>query len=162
MSALGFVALTYHHGTWNVLTQKSLSRSNTRHIDEEEAHAVSWAIDELSEYITTMKPDALIIAIDNLVVSRSLLRGVSGSPRADYHIQLSLDKLEKLCNLEKLSIADIASEDNVADIYSRKRDNTSADYNIRLQLSKKVATRALTNLNKNIRWCPRELKNTNN
>ena len=40
--------------------------------------------------------------------------------------------------------------------------NTSADYNIRLQLSKKVATRALTNLNKNIRWCPRELKNTNN
>ena len=80
--ALGFVALTFHNGTWNVLTQKSLSRSNTRHIDEGEAHAVSWAIDELSEYITTMKPDAIIIAIDNLVVSRSLLRGVSGSPRA--------------------------------------------------------------------------------
>lgn len=125
MKGLGYVALTVDiNNNWKVIGQNSLVRRDTTRIEEEEANAVSWALAELKTFTENYAPDAIIIAIDSLVVSRSMLRGASGSSKADIHIQQSIKLLEDIPSLRtgKICIADIKSEDNVADVLSRAGD----------------------------------------
>lgn len=158
MKGLGYVALTFdNNNNWTVVEQNSLVRRDATRIEEEEANAVSWALTELKTFTQNYAPDTVIIAIDSLVVSRSMLRGASGSSKADIHIQQSIKLLEDIPSLQagKICIADIKSEDNVADVLSRAGDPNSPDYKSRLQLSIKVLDTAWKNANDNIRWTPR-------
>ena len=53
------------------------------------------------------KPDTIILGIDNLGVSRSLLRGVSASIKADPFIQDTIDTLLPIVNPQMLAMVDI-------------------------------------------------------
>ena len=154
MTGLGFTALHLDKDkNWHLLEIRSLPRSNTVSIEEEEALAVLWATDCLAPHFH--KHDAILFGIDNRIVSRGLLRGATRSTRADSHIQASLSKLLRAFQAKNIAFADIKSEHNVADIPSRGEISSGTDFDRRMALSKEKMTKAFENLNNNIRWTPR-------
>ena len=155
LDKLGYVSFTRVDAAWKVHRQGFLILEHTTTIDVEEARAVIFTLLELKDFLQDYRPDAIVIGIDNLGISRSLLRGTSASTGANPLVQETIDFLIERVNPQKLGFCDIASEDNVADVLTRHGDCESYDYNTRLELTKTALNRALDNLNQNLRWTPR-------
>lgn len=162
LGKLGYVAFTKEGPTnqWCVRHQNTLRRHHTSSIEEEEARAVAWALKELESDLIEYKPDTIICGIDNLGVSRSLLRGVSAGLKTNPHIQLAIESLLCLTHPKKIALLDIHTDDNVADVLTRHEDTASQDYHTRRLLTMKALDRAVTNIDNDIRWTSRIIPET--
>jgi hypothetical protein len=151
MDKLGLVSFFRNEDNrWVIHREQTLHRSHATSIEEEE-----WALTFLKEDLLLYRPDAIICGIDNMGVSRSLLRGVSASPKTDFFVQQAIDAMLLHISPHKIALLDIKSSDNVADVLTRSEDTGSEDYSTRRRLTLKALDRALDNINHDVRWTSR-------